>query len=53
MSAGESADGVSPAAMAALRMSAIEDWDRPAGTVRHQRTAEEWNLQAPWKGLQF
>jgi hypothetical protein len=36
---------MSPAAIAALRMRAMEDWDRPAGTVRHQRTAEGWNLQ--------
>lgn len=43
--AGESAEGTSLAAMAALRMRAMEDWDRPAGTVRVQRTAEEWNLQ--------
>jgi hypothetical protein len=44
-SAGESVEGTSPAAMAALRMRAMDDWDRPAGTVRHQRTADTWNLQ--------
>jgi hypothetical protein len=42
---GDPVEGISPAAMAALRMMCIDDWDRPAGTVRHQRTVEGWNLQ--------
>ena len=42
---GEPAEGTSPAAMAALRIRDIEAWDSPAGTVRHQRTVDGWNLQ--------
>ena len=45
ISAGESAEGMSPAFMATVFMRDMEDWDRPAGTVRHQRTAEGWNLR--------